>query len=393
MDIYDFVEMLKAKAIDHREYFHYTTFDKYLKMQEPVKLPNCGGTHRLFWLTPATKTNDGMERNYGGHAYLGCFTYSPYESVGMWFMYGKQRSDAIRIGFDQLHLAKWLNANIITEGNLRKIKAFGVSYDDGGRPVYEEISLNLIDDVCLYDVAYVLSKADVEHHRWPKSVEWRREYHKVTSTDLDIVSAKEALLYSDDFTGKNCVKLPFCFKKKGWSHEREVRIVVSLKANAKQWEHIAIPFDEPLECVASNTEDNIILSPWYSAKEAPRGLGECFAKKSVFTDELTVTPKDAKYGEQKFNIAGKYYEDGKAPVDISLDFGVSDIQDEDVKREIVEAAFYALLHKRNIESCGNSQQHKELSANKISVKYDICQRDNTNSTTTNSSFKGVVRKK
>ena len=393
MDIYDFVGKLKAKAIDHREYFHYTTFDKYLKMQEPVELPNGGGTHRIFWLTPATNTNDGMERNYGDHAYLGCFTYSPYESVGMWFMYGKQRSDAIRIGFDQLHLAKWLRANIITEGNLRKIKAYGVSYDNCGRPVYEGISLSLIDDVCLYDVAYVLSKADVEHHRWPKSVEWRREYHKVTSTDLDIVSEKEALLYSDDFTDKNCVKLPFCLKKKGWSHEREVRIVVSLKSEAKQWEHIAIPFDEPLECVASSPVDNIVLSPWYVAKDAPIGLNEYSAKKSVFTDELRAAPENTKYGEQIFNITGKYQEGGNAPVDISLDFGVPDIQGEDAKREIVEAAFYALLHKRNIVSCGNRQRWDELSPNTISVKYEICQRDRANLTTTNSVFEGFVRKK
>lgn len=393
MDIYDFVGKLKAKAIDHREYFHYTTFDKYLKMQEPVKLPNGNGTHRLFWLTPATKTNDGMERNYGGNAYLGCFTYSPYESVGMWFMYGKQRPDAIRIGFDQLHLAKWLNANIITKGNLRKIKAFGVSYDDCGRPVYEEIAVNLIEDICLYDVAYVLSKADVEHHRWPKSVEWRREYHKVTSSDLDIVSEKEALLYSEDFTDKNCVRLPFCFKKKGWSHEREVRIVVSLNPEARQWEHVAIPFDEPLECVSSNPADNIVLSPWYVAKDAPRGLNEYSAKKSVFADELKAVPRNAKDGEQRFNIAGKYHEKGKAPVDVNLDFGVPDIQGENAKREIVETAFYALLHERNIASCGNNHRRKELSGNMISVKYEICQCDSTNPTATDSVFEGIVRKK
>ena len=120
MELQDFIKCLKDKAIDHREYFHYTTVDKYLKMQTPVKLPD-GETHRMLWLTPATATNDGMERKYGDHAYLGCFTYSPYENVGMWFMYGKQRADAIRIGFDKEHFDKWRKSNIWDDGTSQKL--------------------------------------------------------------------------------------------------------------------------------------------------------------------------------------------------------------------------------------------------------------------------------
>ena len=74
MELQDFIKRLKGKAIDHREYFHYTADDKYLKMQTLVKLHD-----------EETATNDGLERKYGAHEYLGCFTYSPCENV-----YGRQ---------------------------------------------------------------------------------------------------------------------------------------------------------------------------------------------------------------------------------------------------------------------------------------------------------------
>ena len=281
MELQDFIKCLKDKAIDHREYFHYTTVDKYLKMQTPVKLPD-GETHRMLWLTPATATNDGMERKYGDHAYLGCFTYSPYENVGMWFMYGKQRADAIRIGFDKEHFDKWRKSNIWDDGKKRKAKLYGVSYGVNGEQIYREIPSDQIEDVCFYDVAYVCSREDVEHHRWPKSVEWRREYHEVRSDDPEVVSEKGSLLYSNDFAERMCSKLPFCFKKKGWSNEREVRLVVSLKLEAAQWEHIAIPFDEPIEGIESCAEKKIVLGPWSDKGSLSNTIGT----KSVFTGEL-----------------------------------------------------------------------------------------------------------
>ena len=290
MDIYDFVEMLKAKAIDHREYFHYTTLDKYYKMQQPVVLPD-GETHRMLWLTRATDTNDGMERNYGAHEYLGCFTYSPYENVGMWFMYGKERPDAVRIGFDQRHFKTWRKANIWDEGKSRKARLYSVSSDSEGIPVYQEIPADQIVDVCFYDVAYVCTKEDVEHHRWPKSVEWRREYYEVRSDDPEFVSEKGSLLYSNDFTERICGKLPFCFKKKGWSSEREVRIVVSLKPEATVGKTIAIPFDAPLGCIAGDTKQNVVLSPWYKDELADKIINDRNASKSVFADELLIKSK------------------------------------------------------------------------------------------------------
>lgn len=285
MDIHDFVKKLKAKAIDHREYFHYTTLDKYFKMQKPVALPN-GETHRMLWLTRATDTNDGMERNYGAHEYLGCFTYSPYENVGMWFMYGKESPDAVRIGFDQKHFKKWRKANIWDDGKSRKAKLYSVSSDSEGSPVYCEILADQIVDVSFYDVAYVCSKEDVEHHRWPKSVEWRREYHEVRSDDPDIVSDKGSLLCSNDFTERTCSKLPFCFKKKGWANEREVRLVVSLKQESVAGKAIAIPFDEPLKCIAGDTKQNVVLSPWYENELADKDINDKTASRSVFTGEL-----------------------------------------------------------------------------------------------------------
>lgn len=285
MELQDFIKCLKDKAIDHREYFHYTTVDKYLKMQTPVKLPD-GETHRMLWLTPATATNDGMERKYGDHAYLGCFTYSPYESVGMWFMYGNPKKNAIRIGFDNQSLTEWRKRNINEKDHRRTIKAYGIDFDSNGVPIYHEIQSAMIEDVCLCDVAYVLSKEDVEHHRWPKSVEWRRDYHEVRSDNLEIVSKKGSLLYSNDFTDKTCSKLPFCFKKKGWSNEREVRIVVSLKPEAAQWKHVAIPFDGPLAFVESHKKEYIVLGPWHEDGDMNGIVDERSVGRSIFMGEL-----------------------------------------------------------------------------------------------------------
>lgn len=301
MELQDFIKCLKDKAIDHREYFHYTTVDKYLKMQTPVKLPD-GETHRMLWLTPATATNDGMERKYGDHAYLGCFTYSPYESVGMWFMYGNPKKNAIRIGFDNQSLTEWRKRNINEKDHGRTIKAYGIDFDSNGVPIYHEIQSAMIEDVCLYDVAYVLSKEDVEHHRWPKSVEWRRDYHEVRSDNLEIVSKKGSLLYSNDFTDKTCSKLPFCFKKKGWSNEREVRLVVLLRPDASKWVHIAVPFDEPLECVDVKKKDCILLGPWHNGGHLSGVINEDLVGKSVFTGELPPIVREVDKKHQRYIV-------------------------------------------------------------------------------------------
>lgn len=280
-DINGLIHELKKQAIAHHEYFHYTTVDKYLKMIKPVALPN-GESHRMFWLTQATETNDKFERNYGNGEYLGCFTYSPYESVGMWFMYGKQHHDAARIGFDLRHFTKWLNSCIRNNGMTRTIMAFGIDENNG----YEEIPSEEIDDVCIYDVAYVLSRQDIDHHGWPCNVEWRRNCHRVIDSDMDIVSGNGAFLYAEDFTDKVCHKLPFCFKKKGWANEREVRIVVSLKPEATRWKRIAIPFDEPLAFSESHTKEYVILGPWHKDGDLHGLVDEQSVGRSVFTGEL-----------------------------------------------------------------------------------------------------------
>ena len=276
---------LKAKAVNHSEYFHYTRLEYYEKMMQEIDLPENGGVHRLLWLTPATRTNDGLERKNGDHAYLGCFTYSHYENVGMWFMYGKEKSDAIRIGFDNAALKSWLCKG--EGGKIDKtINIYGV-IDNKGQIAYKKIPSSEIENVMFCDVAYVLSKEDIEHHKWDGNVEWHRDYYHVTSTDRAIVRSCGNRLVSDDFTDVVCRKLPFCFKKKGWSGEREVRLIVTLKPKfSKRFSHVAIPFDEPLKCIDDDTARHITLSPWYEKGEIPSKINETNAKRSVFWQEL-----------------------------------------------------------------------------------------------------------
>ena len=276
---------LKLKAINHSEYYHYTRLECYEKMIKQIDLPENGGTHKLLWLTPATQTNDGLERKYGDHAYLACFTYSHYENVGMWFMYGKGKSAAIRIGFDNAALKAWLCKE---DGDKldKAIKIYGV-VEHKGQITYGKILPSEIENIMFCDVAYVLSKEDIEHHKWDGNVEWHRNYYHVTSKDKDIVRSCGNRLVSDDFTERICNKLPFCFKKKGWSGEREVRLIVTLNPKfAKQFSHVAIPFDEPLKCIEDDTARHITLSPWYEKGENPGKINEANAKRSVFWREL-----------------------------------------------------------------------------------------------------------
>ena len=277
---------LKLKAINHSEYYHYTRLKCYEKMLQKIDLPENGGAHRLLWLTPATKTNDGMERKYGDYSYLGCFTYSPYENVGMWFMYGKGKSDAIRIGFNNEALKAWLYKG--AKGSFAiHVDVYGV-VKKCCRTVYEKIPQSEIEDVSLYDVAYVLSKDEIAHHNWDGNVEWHRDYYCVMSADKDIVNSADERLVSDDFTDNVCNKLPFCFKKKGWSGEREVRLVVTLKSRVRnRFCHIAIPFDEPLEYIENNAKGSIVASPWITSKES-RMLKLNGYTQSVFYKELNV---------------------------------------------------------------------------------------------------------
>ena len=159
---------------------------------------------------------------------------------------------------------------------------YGVLHGANGEPTYREIPADQIEDVCFYDVAYVCSKTDPG----PGNVEWRREYRVVCSDDEEIVSQKGAMLYSDDFTERKCGKLPFCFKKRGWSNERETRLVVSLKPDASQWEHIAIPFDGPLAFVESHKKEYIVLGPWHKEGGLNGLIDERIVGRSVFSGEL-----------------------------------------------------------------------------------------------------------
>ena len=59
---------------------------------------------------------------------------------------------------------------------------------------------------------------------------------------------------------------------------------MSLKQEAVKWEHVAIPFDEPLECTCK--KGHVVLGPWFEEGAGKGVIDEAHAQKSVFTNEL-----------------------------------------------------------------------------------------------------------
>ena len=63
MELHDFAKRLMAGGKTHTSYYHYTNWDAFSKMMTKVNGGPAQGLCML--LTPANKTNDGIERCWG----------------------------------------------------------------------------------------------------------------------------------------------------------------------------------------------------------------------------------------------------------------------------------------------------------------------------------------
>lgn len=72
-ELRDFTKILLRNGKEHTSYYHYTNWGAFEKMMEEVKGGPAKGL-RMLLLSPANKTNDGIERCWGRNVHQESFS-------------------------------------------------------------------------------------------------------------------------------------------------------------------------------------------------------------------------------------------------------------------------------------------------------------------------------
>ena len=284
-ELAEFTELLEHDGLTHTSYYHYTNWDAFSKMMTKVKDPGAAQGLRMLLLTRASQTNDKIERGWGDNVYLACFSYSRYEDVAMWVNYGKKyKYDAIRIRFNGDKVKAWFERRRRGDGFFRAI-------EDGNGFRYEGLDRSEVESVKLVDVAYVLPSW-MMNGRFRGNVEYSRDFYHVTE--------RGSKNWSDEVYGGLCPeRLAPYFKKRGWCHEREVRLVVTLREGVNLPERLAVRFCSPFDELQRNMEyggyelqRSLLSGPWFSERESSRkrvcGLTLRDIRKSDYAKEVDI---------------------------------------------------------------------------------------------------------
>ena len=252
-----FVERLRRGGVDHTSYYHYTKWESFRKMMQPVEDGPARGK-RLLLLTVASKTNDGIEKEWGDNVFMACFSYSLYEDVAMWMNYGRKSPDAIRIRFAGCEVANWYERHKNGDGFYKAVK-------EGNGFKYEALDRSEIESVKLVDVAYVIPSW-MTRGRLTGNVEYSRNFYRVLKDG--------SMAWSDSvYNGEQPPDLLPYFKKRGWCYERETRLVVKLKSTSPGIERLAVSFCAPFNELARQMKEGecdraLLRSPWYKKETA-----------------------------------------------------------------------------------------------------------------------------
>ena len=175
---------LEMKGKNHNYYYHYTTWDTFIKIYE----------NKYFLATNhlSKNLNDQHElRNKkGDNLYHVSFSYGEAEIMPMWILYGIPKTQAVRIGIPKKNMKEW-----IAELQMDK-KRF--------------------DMVTLTDIIY-------QNNKWYS----RSNLHKNLSEEW-----------------KDSLDLVGCVKHYSWRYENEVRLLVSLPQ--KTDERIKLEFSDDI---------------------------------------------------------------------------------------------------------------------------------------------------
>ena len=64
MDLPSLIRLFTRVGAKHRSLYHYTRWDAFAQMMQPVMQGVCEG-HRMMLLSPADKMNDKVEKGWG----------------------------------------------------------------------------------------------------------------------------------------------------------------------------------------------------------------------------------------------------------------------------------------------------------------------------------------
>ena len=239
VSIDEFCLFLRQKGLSHKGgYFHYTTWGRLNDMLKSVDVGN-DRKKRLLLMTAASSVNDSRDSRQG--AYIASFSYGSEENVAMWTNYGVPKREAVRIRFPMAAMTKWARENPVSGIPIYVLEG------EQFRKLNATPAEAFFADVAYYGVNDSLDKGS------PVSVRYRNE---------SCAFGEEKWRRQVCETNKSLL-----FKKRGWSYESEVRLIVrfDVAAITDRYRQIAVPFDTVYDAVLSDVHKNVLMGPWHDA--------------------------------------------------------------------------------------------------------------------------------
>ena len=223
-----FLPELKKYGRMHRWYFHYTTMCVLEKML----------ANGMLFLSRVSEMNDGKEaKTVPGNVFGACFSSGGAESVAMWNTYGIPRKDAVRLCFDGRLMRKFL------DGKFGDLKCQARNKDGD---VIDDIPPEKVE-MTMTDIVYATTG---------------KKYFQYREKQCSVIdeNGKALNLLGTRFAGyvKMC----------GWSYEREIRLLLTLKRGyiIPCMEKISVDFSGVIKCIKRNRkiykQFPILLGPW-----------------------------------------------------------------------------------------------------------------------------------
>lgn len=192
-DIENTIQFLESKGVNHKNYYHYTTWDSVEKI--------INGKSFLLTRGNSMRINDQHEAIMKGaytewnKTYIASFSFGSSENMAMWGLYGLPWEDAVRIAIPKEQMILWLNS-------LKNIKIWekGISK--------EEVTTF---DAKLNDVLYVNGKKGDNFF----NLSHRDDHFTVRNQD-------KFYRFDED------PRMTGYVKNYAWSYEKEVRLKIKL---------------------------------------------------------------------------------------------------------------------------------------------------------------------
>lgn len=195
----ELIEYLEKKGKNHDVYYHYTTWDSFIKIYN--------GKSFLMTRGNSLNINDQHEAIMKGSyqewnkTYIASFSFGSAENMAMWGLYGLPWEDAIRIAIPKTAMLNWLNS-------IKEVEVWSPQHQASGSRPIKNIR------VCLNDIVYVTGKKDDNCYRLTRS------------NDYWTVSNEGAFFRFDESPN-----MTGYIKNYAWHYENEVRLKINTPQN------------------------------------------------------------------------------------------------------------------------------------------------------------------